>query len=302
MAENHEVAQGLGDGSSGADEQDSDAQESVGEESSGSMDELFLSPDDSDGEEIPVASHQEVETDRPPPPEVGGPPAEQSEPPPSDESADTILELENQLEELAAERDDIKNRMMRVAADLENFRKRTAREKEELRKYGIDKVVLELLPVLDNLERALEHSDKSEDKTTIVDGVRMVHRQFLGALKKHGVEGFESKGEQFDPQRHEAIQQVETAEHETGTILEQYQKGYYLHERLIRPALVVVARQVEGSESDQAEPEEAADAAPASETTAADDAQPDAAPDGQGESEAPADEEKSDQQQDSNGE
>jgi molecular chaperone GrpE len=107
-------------------------------------------------------------------------------------------------------------------------------------------VVLELLPVLDNLERALQHADKSEDSTTIVDGVRMVQRQFVTALEKHGVQGFDAKGEHFDPQKHEAIQQIDTTEHQTGFVLEEYQKGYYLHERLIRPALVVVARNPAG--------------------------------------------------------
>lgn len=249
MAENHDAGRGLDDASSGANGVEPGTPESVGDESSG-MDELFLSPDDSEGEEIPAVEEDQQQAG-----------AEQSDPvapptppeTPTDEQAEkTIRELEKQIEDISAERDDVKNRMMRVAADLENFRKRTSREKEEMRKYGIDKVVLELLPVLDNLERALEHSDKSQDKTTIVDGVRMVHRQFVGALKKHGVAGFESTGELFDPQKHEAIQQVETAEHETGTVLEQYQKGYYLHERLIRPALVVVARQVDGGSEENA--------------------------------------------------
>ena len=102
-----------------------------------------------------------------------------------------------------------------------------------------------MLPVLDNLERALEHGEKSEAESSIVDGVKMVFRQFVGALTKHGVVGFESVGEVFDPQRHEAIQQVETADHETGVVLEQFQKGYFLHERLLRPAMVSVSRKIE---------------------------------------------------------
>jgi molecular chaperone GrpE len=247
VAENHEVGQGLDDGSEGASSAPEAEEQQAEEVSSGAMDDLFLSPDDSDGEEVPG------ETESASPEEAPQPEGAQSA-----ESAAEVQQLQDKVDELTTERDEAKNRMMRVAADLENFRKRAHREKDELRRYGIDKVVLELLPVLDNLERALEHS-QSADAGTIVDGVRMVHRQFVGALRKHGVEGFESKGEKFDPQKHEAIQQLESAEHETGTILEQYQKGYYLHDRLIRPALVVVARRVEAAPADEEQVEGPAD-------------------------------------------
>ena len=117
-------------------------------------------------------------------------------------------ELSARVGELEAERDDYKNRMLRTAADLENFRKRAAREREDMRKYGIDRVVLELLPAIDNLERALEHAEKSESGANITEGVRMVTRQFFSSLEKHGVAQFDARGEMFDPQKHEAIQQV----------------------------------------------------------------------------------------------
>lgn len=227
MSDNHEVEQG-------------------NEPSSDPVEDLFLSPDDSGAEEIRFEagnadSPDDATPDATPEPALASEPAPA---PPQPAAVDTVDSAA--LREVEAERDEYRNRMMRVAADLENFRKRTSREKEDMRKYGIDRMVLELLPVIDNLERALEHADKSEDSTTIVDGVRMVNRQFITALEKHGVKGFESKGEQFDPQKHEAIQQVDTTDHPTGYVLEQYQKGYYLHERLIRPALVVVVRNPEG--------------------------------------------------------
>lgn len=158
--------------------------------------------------------------------------------------------LKQELEALTAERDDLKNRVLRSAADLENFRKRKEREKDELRKYGSDRLVLEILPAVDNLERALEHADKSEDSSTIADGVRMVLRQLISGLEKHGVKGYSSLHERFDPQRHEAIQQIETPEFETGTVMQEFQKGYFLHDRLIRPALVVVAKHVAPAVSD----------------------------------------------------
>lgn len=173
-----------------------------------------------------------------------------------------IQELNDKLVALEEERDDLKNRLMRSAADLENFRKRAAREREDLRKYGIDRVVQELLPALDNLERALDHAEKTEAGANIAEGVRMVSRQFVSSLEKHGVVQFDARGEQFDPQKHEAIQQVESSEHDTGVIVEQYQKGYFLHDRLLRPALVAVAKRVEApqdsvsNEEDQSQPVE----------------------------------------------
>lgn len=186
---------------------------------------LFLSPEDSESEVIEASEPQ------------------------SPANAARIGELEAIVKSLEEERDDFKNRMVRVAADFENFRKRANREKQELRKFGIDRVVLELLPVIDNLERALLHTTEADNAGGVVDGVRMVYKQFVSALKKHGVEGFDSVGEMFDPQKHEAIQQVESEEHDTNTVMEQFQKGYFLHERLIRPALVSVAKKVESTDT-----------------------------------------------------
>ncbi len=185
-------------------------------------DDLFLSPDDSIVVED-AASQEDA-------PEVE-----------VLEAPDPIALLEEKVLAAQKERDDFKNRMMRAAADLENFRRRANREKDELRKYGIDKLVGELLPVVDNFERALEHS---EDTASFVDGVQMIYKQFVGSLEKHGVKGFEAVGEKFLPQLHEAIQQVETNEQEPGHVVAQFQKGYHLHDRLIRAALVSVAKAV----------------------------------------------------------
>lgn len=234
------------------------------------LDDLFLSPEDSEGEIVAQvdasgdvqdaeaaeqagddsqSNGESQESATPgeavPIGQMGGgiPPAGEEAQGGDAPSSGELDATNDRIKVLEEERDDVKNRMMRVAADLENFRKRAAREREDMRKYGIDKVVLELLPVVDNLERALQHAEKNAEDNSITEGVRMVYRQFLTALEKHGVKGFESKGEMFDPQKHEAIQQVESEEHETGTVLEQYQKGYFLHDRLIRPAMVSVAKQ-----------------------------------------------------------
>ena len=159
-------------------------------------------------------------------------------------------ELESSFEALGEQKEQINNRMLRVAADLENFRRRSERERKELKRYGINDAVAELLPAVDNLERALQHADTQSNSDSFVDGVRMVYRQIVAALKKHGVTGFESVGEPFNPERHEAIQQVESSSVDTGTIVEQFQKGYFLHDRLLRPALVSVAKRVEAAEQD----------------------------------------------------
>ena len=204
---------------------------SSSEESDGD-DSLFLDPEDEEGEIFSSTTTPEgVEED-----DHSRHMREQEE---------RLAEAESRLEEVTTERDDFKQKLLRSAADLENFRKRKEREKEEVRKYGSDRLVLDLLPAVDNLERALEHAEKSEETSSIYEGVRMVHRQLLSSLEKHHVTSFSSVGERFDPQRHEAIQQVETSEHDTGTIIQEFQKGYLLHDRLLRPALAVVAKYVE---------------------------------------------------------
>ncbi len=166
-----------------------------------------------------------------------------------------LLEEKEQVEE---EKEQLNNRLLRAVADLENYRRRSEREKEELKRYGIKDVVLELIPAVDNMERALEHAREKADgeSKSLFEGVEMVYRQILTALKKHGVQGFDSVGEQFDPERHDAIQQVETSEHATGTIVEEFQKGYFLHDRLVRAALVSVAKYVPTDEDEEVQPQQ----------------------------------------------
>ncbi len=159
-----------------------------------------------------------------------------------------VAELEARLveqeEASATERDDLRNKMMRAVADKDNYRKRAEREKTEAKKYAAKSLVNDLLQAVDNLERALAHADRTEEESSISEGVRMVHRQILTALERNGVTGYDSLGEAFDPQRHEAVQQRDSTEHATGTVVEEFQRGYFIHERLLRAALVVVARYV----------------------------------------------------------
>lgn len=156
-----------------------------------------------------------------------------------------VSALEAELEAAQAEAKAAKNRLLRTAADYENFRRRTTKEKEDLEKFSAQRVVREFLPVMDNLERAMAHvgdEETEEPASGLRAGVDMVMKQFRQSLQKQGVVGFDSLGEMFDPQVHEAIQQVDSDEHPTGTIVNEFQRGYHIHDKLLRPALVVVAR------------------------------------------------------------
>ncbi|HVI75034.1 MAG TPA: nucleotide exchange factor GrpE [Anaeromyxobacteraceae bacterium] len=130
------------------------------------------------------------------------------------------------------------DRLLRTAADLENYKKRAAREKEEVQRHGNERLVKELLPVLDALERALAAAPQGDPVAT---GVAMTRRLFEEALARFGVKGFSAKGETFDPQLHEALMTVTTVEVEPGLVVDEQQRGYFLHDRLIRPAAVVVS-------------------------------------------------------------
>jgi molecular chaperone GrpE len=130
------------------------------------------------------------------------------------------------------------DRLLRAAADLENYKKRAQREREEIQRFGIEKVVKDLLPTLDGLDRALAAA-KGDDP--LAEGVRLVKATLEAALARHGVQGFSALGAAFDPASHEALMQVPTAEQAPGTVVLEHARGFRLHGRLIRPAMVGVA-------------------------------------------------------------
>jgi molecular chaperone GrpE len=144
--------------------------------------------------------------------------------------------------ELERELDSWKERCLRALADADNFRKRLSREKQDAIHFANERLLRELLPVLDNLEKAAESAaDASGAEGVILQGVRMVLAQFHQSLRRFGAEAFDALGEAFDPERHRAIQQRETEEFRPGTVIEQAARGYTLHGRLLRPAIVTVA-------------------------------------------------------------
>ena len=133
---------------------------------------------------------------------------------------------------------------MRAAADLENYRRRSARERDDVQKYGAEKLLKDFLPIMDDLDRALgvvSNADANAATEQLLGGVRLVQKKFLTTLEKHGVTSFEAQGQAFDPQRHEAVQQAPSEEIPAGGVAEELQRGFLLHDRLLRPALVVVS-------------------------------------------------------------
>jgi molecular chaperone GrpE len=162
----------------------------------------------------------------------------------ADKTADDPGERIRQLEEaLAAKEAEVAanwDKYLRERADLENYRRRMQKEKEDLQKYGNECLLLEILPVLDNMERALGHASE-ESLSAVIEGVNLTRSMLLSVLKKFGVEPIESKGSAFDSAYHQAMCQVEHAGVTPNTVIEEYQKGYLLNDRLLRPAMVSVA-------------------------------------------------------------
>lgn len=143
-----------------------------------------------------------------------------------------------EVAELRRELEDLRDRSMRTLADFDNFRKRTERERRDLARYAASEAIRDLLEVTDNLERALEAGGSADD---VMTGVEMTLRQMRDVLRRHGVEEVEAVGERFDPAVHEAVSRREDPDAEDGTVVAQLQRGYRLHDRLLRPARVIVA-------------------------------------------------------------
>ena len=156
-------------------------------------------------------------------------------------AADPLQELTDKLAAKEAEAAANWDKFLRERADLENFRKRTQKEKEEILKYGNESLITEILPAVDNMERALDHSDQDSSDPVLV-GVRMTLEMLQAALKKFGVVKVAAeKGGAFDPALHQAMAQVES-DQPAGSIAEVFQPGYQLNDRLLRPAMVTVAK------------------------------------------------------------
>jgi len=152
---------------------------------------------------------------------------------PAGSAADT------ELSKLKAERDALVDRLARAQADFDNARKRASREQQEYRDYALTDVVKSLLPVLDSFDRALEHNAEA---TEFRSGIELINKQLHDVLTKLGLRPIPAKGEPFDPHLHQAVEMVDTTEVEDHHVLDELQRGYKLKDRLLRPAMVRVAR------------------------------------------------------------
>lgn len=183
------------------------------------------------------AAAPEVEVEEPRRPTPAGP-AEDS---PLNEAERLRVELDMSQERARKVYEQLReehDKLLRVAADHENYKKRVAREKDELLRYGNERLVKEMLPVLDNLDRALASAAQDDP---LASGVELTRRLLEEALGRFGVKGFSAKGQPFDPRLHEALMTVATGAAAPGIVVDEQQRGFFLHERLIRPAAVVVA-------------------------------------------------------------
>ena len=151
-----------------------------------------------------------------------------------------VAAIEKRVAKLGAEVEHWKSRAYRATADLENGRKRFSKEREELRRFALEGLLKDILPVADNLERATAHATAQEG--SLLDGVKMVLNQFNQVLERRGAKPFDALGQPFDPQFHEAMQQFPRDDVEPGTVIEVFQRGWKLHDRLARPAMVIVSR------------------------------------------------------------
>ncbi|MGX1192831.1 nucleotide exchange factor GrpE [Metabacillus sp. SLBN-84] len=157
-----------------------------------------------------------------------------------EQGSDELSEAKAKIEELEAKLSDTENRMYRLQADLDNFRRRARLDMESAQKYRSQNLITDILPALDNFERALKIDTDDEKTQSLLQGMDMVYRQLIQALQNEGAEAIQAEGQPFDPHLHQAVMQVEDENFEAGTVIEEFQKGYKLKDRIIRPAMVKV--------------------------------------------------------------
>lgn len=153
-----------------------------------------------------------------------------------------LSDLEEDLAKKEEEIKELNDNVLRAHAEFENFKKRVTKEKSDLLKYANEEIAKEMLRTIDNLEMALDHAREDNQSESIKEGIEIILKQLLQSLERFGVKGFNAVGERFDPTKHEAVVQVESAEHEPDTVVAESQKGYFLRDRLLRPALVTVSK------------------------------------------------------------
>ncbi len=167
-----------------------------------------------------------------------------------------VQQLHRQVEELIKEKDEIFEKLQRVAADYENFQKRTPKQIADTIAYEKEKIIKTLLPALDNFEHTLQNAHSAENLDVIIKGVRIIYDQMLDILKAHGVEQIKALGQKFDPALHEAMMQKTEDDRQDNTVLEEFQKGYKLNGRVIRPSKVIVNKLQSEQERQKEKPDQ----------------------------------------------
>jgi len=168
---------------------------------------------------------------------------EESEASTEEEVIDPLTKLKNELEASRVESSNNWDLYLRERADLENARKRHQRDKEDALRFANDRLLKEMIPVLDNLERAVAHAEQADESNQgLLEGVNMTINQFCKALETFSVKPIIAIGTDFDPNLHQAMGQIESAEQAPNTVVTEFQKGYLLHDRLLRPSLVILAK------------------------------------------------------------
>ncbi len=160
------------------------------------------------------------------------------------------------LKEQAQKGQEFYDKYLRAYAEAENVRKRMVKEKSELARYTTENLVLAILPMVDNLDRALDSLKPTQESSAVIEGIELIRKQLHDFLDKQGVSPMTSVGEKFDPYLHEALMEVPSSEVSEGTVIEEIQKGYRLHERVIRPAVVKIAKKPEATQTEQKPKEE----------------------------------------------
>ena len=168
------------------------------------------------------------------------------------DEVDPIEELASKLEAKEKEAEETYERLLRVSAEFENYKKRSSREIEEFRKFANQSLIKEMLSVVDNLELAMNSTNghKAIDKD-LVQGLEMTHKEILKVFEKFNVKPIEAKGQPFDPTFHEAVMQEETDDCVKNTVISEMQRGYMIHDRLLRPSMVVVAKPKENKDGEK---------------------------------------------------
>jgi molecular chaperone GrpE len=162
------------------------------------------------------------------------------------ESAAAEQDTQQDMEQLQSELAEARDKILRAQADLENYRKRSRRELDEERRYANVALLKDLLPVVDNIDRALESAQKSGEGGPLLEGIKLVKQQLASALARHHCVEIKAQGQPFDPHQHQAVTAMPSQEQPANTVLQVVQPGYQVHDRVIRPSQVIVSKTSEG--------------------------------------------------------